>query len=97
MLKLLSKEIKTFTHQLNIDVLMTDLTARQIQINFNGADDWAEDCGIGAIATGDTLLRFVARGLDKDENTLGWKASLFNLSECRRVCLFGPVAKTELR
>ncbi|WP_295714171.1 hypothetical protein [Mucilaginibacter sp.] len=97
MLKLIGKEVKSFTHQLNIDVLMIDLTARQIQINFNGADDWSEDCGTGAIATGDTLLRFMARGFDKDETTLGWRASLFNVVDNRKVCLFGPVVKTELR
>lgn len=42
MLKIIKEKKGVYTNRLVLDILMKDLTARKIEINFNGWEDWDE-------------------------------------------------------
>ena len=75
---------------------MQDLTARKIELNFNGWDEWA-DAACSPLEVAVLMYGFIVKGLDKDELTLGWKASLFHIEQQRKVTEFEPYAKHGLQ
>lgn len=97
MLKIINETATSYTHRLEFDVLMQDLTARKIEVNFNGWDEWGEAEGFGPLANSIALYKFIVRGLDNDKLTLGWKVSLFNIEQQRLITQFQPYAKRSLQ
>ncbi|HEK20683.1 hypothetical protein [Mucilaginibacter sp.] len=96
MLKLITTEVKTsYTHRIHFDVLMKDLTERKFEVNFNGWDEWEDSAS--PFETANLFYRIIIRGLDKDELTLGWKATIFNLEHNKKVTEYMPWVKASLQ
>lgn len=96
MLKIIKESTPVHTHRLEFDVLMKDLTTRKIEINFNGWDEWDEVVNSPIEAAG-MLYRCVTNGLNNDNSTLGWKATLLNTAVGKKVTEYMPYAKTRLQ
>ena len=91
MLKII-KEQPTYTHRLEFDVLMKDLTTRKIELKFNGWDEW-EETGCSPLETANLFYRLITKGLDKDKLTLGWKMSIWNLETNGKFTEYDPWIK----
>lgn len=85
-----------YTHRLEFDVLMKDLTARKIELNINGWDEWGES-GCSPLETANLFYRLIIKVLNEDKLTLGWKMSIWNIEQNKKCTEYAPYAKAGLQ
>jgi hypothetical protein len=88
------KNNETLTHRLEIDVLMVDKTARHIEVSFNGWQGWEND-NSNPLEIGNSIRSFLGYGILKDATTIGYKASLHNITTGKKSCDYAPYIKDE--
>ena len=92
MLQIIKPTEAAYTHRLEFNVLMQDLTNRKVEINFNGWDNWFDmGCSPGDIAL--TFHALISKGLTGNSMVLGWKARVINLEGKGEIREYNPVIK----